>query len=79
MVRFQFWRFGECGVPPSLLLLLESLWFEAIVTVRVPSIGWKDPLENLYLMGPYAKKTPLKIELYKNINVHLQWMQFPNL
>ena len=51
---FQFWSFGECGVPPSFPLLPGLLW----PGVVVPSLGQIELFNHLIV---YKQMTSVKL------------------
>ena len=55
VLRLQFLRSGECGLPHLLPLLPGSLRLRILISVRVPCIDQTELFKNYsYLIGPYA-------------------------
>ena len=74
----------------SFSLFSSPLWAGVVVPIRITCMGQIDMLKHYSSsIGPCAKnkqtnktnrpQTSLKKQLRKNVNMNLQWMQFPNL
>ena len=68
----------ECEVSSSLPLLPSPLWHRELVPVSITSLGQIYLFKNYSYWQDHVKENLLN-NFTKNVDMNIQWMQFPNL